>query len=80
MSEHDYHDWDHFIDGSFTPGAADGRLEVENPATKEIVGSAPDGTAEDVDAAVEAAKCAYEETWRHVPARERVGYLLEVAD
>lgn len=77
---HDYHDWDLFIDGEFTPGASEERLQVESPADGSIIGSAPAGTAADVDAAIEAAQRAYRGTWGHVSARDRVEYLLAIAD
>jgi aldehyde dehydrogenase (NAD+) len=80
MTDHDYHDWGLFIDGEFRPSESKARFDVENPADKSIIGSAPEGTADDVDEAVRVARETYEGTWRHVSARERVDYLLEVAD
>ena len=49
-----------FIDGKWTAGAEDRWIEVENPATKEIIGKVPRGNAEDVDRAVAAARAAAE--------------------
>jgi aldehyde dehydrogenase (NAD+) len=51
-------------------GAADGaEFPIENPATGEIIGHAPDATAIDADAAIESAWCAFSETaWASDPA------------
>jgi len=76
----EYHEWGQFIDGSFTSSTSGDRFDVKNPADKTVIGSAPEGTAADIDSAVSAAEEAFEETWRHVSARERVEYLLDVAD
>lgn len=80
MTDDEYHDWNLLINGEFRPSQSDDRFEVENPADLSTIGSAPDGTADDVDVAVKAARDAYEDTWCHVSARERVEYLLELAD
>ncbi|WP_131736927.1 aldehyde dehydrogenase family protein [Actinomadura roseirufa] len=47
-----------------TPPSSDGALAVENPATGEIVGYAPQSGASDVAAAFDAASAAYPR-WRH---------------
>ncbi len=54
------------------------RFETVNPATGEALASFPLGTAEDVDAAVRAAKGAFE-GWRRTPAPRRGELLLEAA-
>ena len=51
--------------------------EVLNPATGEVIGHAPAGTAEDVGAAVEAASAAFPE-WRAVPPADRIQYLFRL--
>lgn len=71
---------DMFINGEFVGSRSSERFEVENPANREIVGSVPDGTAADVDRAVEVAHETYEDVWKHMSARERGAYLLKVAD
>ncbi len=47
-----------YIDGTWTPGTTD-TIAVENPATEEIIGVVPNGTAADVDRAVQAARAAF---------------------
>jgi len=76
----EYHDWKLFIDGEFVESTSGERFSVESPADRSVIGSAPQGTSEDMNKAVQAAKQAYEETWRHIDARDRVEYLLEIAD
>ncbi len=51
------------------PESAD-TIEVENPATGEVLGTVPAGTASDVDAAVSAAKEAFD-GWAATPRPER---------
>ncbi|NHN43003.1 aldehyde dehydrogenase [Halorubellus sp. JP-L1] len=80
MTEYDYHDWGLLVDGTFGPSESGDRFDVENPADGTTIGSAPDATAGDMDAAIEAAEDAYDDTWQHVSARNRVEYLLEIAD
>jgi aldehyde dehydrogenase (NAD+) len=55
------------------PTSAD-RIEVENPATGEALGTVPAGTAADVDAAVAAAQAAFE-GWAATPMAERGAVL-----
>ncbi|WP_227380421.1 aldehyde dehydrogenase family protein [Haladaptatus halobius] len=80
MTNHNYHDWELFIGGEFIESTHGERFDVENPADGSIIGSAPDGTATDVDNAITAARTVYESTWRHISARDRGTYLLDVAD
>jgi succinate-semialdehyde dehydrogenase/glutarate-semialdehyde dehydrogenase len=61
------------IGGVWTDGNG-GRFDVTDPATGQVVGTAPDANDDDIDAAVTAARQAFG-SWRHVPARER-GRLL----
>ena len=48
-----------YIDGQWVPSAGGGMIEVVDPATEEVVASAPAGTAEDVDLAARAASAAF---------------------
>ncbi|PMP86425.1 MAG: 5-carboxymethyl-2-hydroxymuconate semialdehyde dehydrogenase, partial [Roseiflexus castenholzii] len=47
----------HYIGGAFVEGTR--RFEIFYPATNEIIGTAPEGRAEEVDAAVQAATRAF---------------------
>jgi betaine-aldehyde dehydrogenase len=70
---------ENFIDGEHRP-AADGSDEpILNPATGEQIATAPLSGEQDVDAAVQAAKRAFQE-WSETPPGERALALLRIAD
>ncbi|CDR42391.1 CYFA0S09e02564g1_1 [Cyberlindnera fabianii] len=55
-------------------------IEVESPATEEVVAHVYAASSDDVDYAVNAAEKAFEETWSTAPAKERARLLLKLAD
>jgi aldehyde dehydrogenase (NAD+) len=63
-----------YIDGQWVPSTSEEMIEVENPATEEIIGVIPAGTAADVDKAVTAARAAFD-AWSQTSPEER-GKLL----
>ncbi len=66
-----------YVDGAWVePGGS--TFESRDPATGELVGVFPSSTAADMDAAVEAAKRAWEK-WSRVPAPKRAELLFRVA-
>ncbi|GAX91267.1 aldehyde dehydrogenase [Effusibacillus lacus] len=67
----------HFINGKFVNGGD--RFEVYYPATGEVLGTAPDGGQAEVNAAVEAAKQAFEK-WSRTKPSERRQILNRFAD
>src|SRR3990172_13416943 len=67
-----------YIGGRWTNPRDRKRLETVTPATGEVLGTFPQGTKEDVNAAVNAAKGAFEK-WRKTPAPRRGDLLLEAA-
>jgi len=66
------------INGKFTNGTAKEEIAVQNPATEEIIDSVPRGTPRDIEAAVQAAKSAFD-PWRRMGSNERAGLLHEAA-
>ena len=68
-----------FIAGEWVSAKGTKTLPVPNPATGETLAEVPLGTAEDVDAACQAAASAYP-SWREVPAPERARYLFRFRD
>jgi alpha-ketoglutaric semialdehyde dehydrogenase len=69
-----------FINGQFVPSSSGKTFERRNPADqRDLVGVFQDSGAEDVNAAVAAAKAAYA-TWRKVPAPRRGEILLKAAE
>ena len=71
-------EYGHFIDGDLVPGGGE-LWETVNPASGEVLARFAAGTAEDVDAAVRAARRAYERVWAPMPGRERGKYLFRIA-
>ncbi len=63
-----------YIGGTWTTPASTETIAVENPATEEILGHVPAGTAQDVDRAVAAARAAFE-GWAATPMAERGAVL-----
>jgi aldehyde dehydrogenase (NAD+) len=68
-----------YLGGEWVPPRADVRLEVENPATEQVVAYVPVSTATDVDDAVAAARKAAVD-WAATPPQERRGYLAELRE
>jgi succinate-semialdehyde dehydrogenase / glutarate-semialdehyde dehydrogenase len=67
------------VGGEWVGAASDERFDVTNPATGEVVGSVPDGSADDVRGAIDAAAEALE-GWKSLPAVERARVLRRSAD
>jgi aldehyde dehydrogenase (NAD+) len=67
-----------YIDGEWVAPQGGGTLEVVNSATEERMGTVPEGTAADIDAAVAAAKAAFD-SWSQTPVPERSKFLSEIA-
>src|SRR5579864_5752866 len=70
-----------FINGEWVKGASSKTFPVYDPSTEEVIAQVPDGTAEDVNRAVAAAKTAFEEgPWATTTAQERGRVLFRLAD
>ncbi|MCW2966414.1 MAG: aldehyde dehydrogenase [Solirubrobacteraceae bacterium] len=69
---------DLYIGGEWTAPSGDGTIEVINATTEEVMGHIPEGTAEDVDRAVQAARGAFD-AWNQVPATDRAELCAAVA-
>ena len=67
-----------FIGGEYVESSSSRVMEIENPATEEVIAEVPDASAEDVDRAVEAARKAQRE-WRKTDGLERATLLHECA-
>jgi betaine-aldehyde dehydrogenase len=70
-----------YIDGTWLDAADGGRLNVYNPATGEVIATAPDSQPEDARRAVEVARRTFDEGawWPGASARERGRILLRAA-
>jgi acyl-CoA reductase-like NAD-dependent aldehyde dehydrogenase len=70
-----------FIDGQWQDAGGGGRADVRDPSTGRVVCTVPDADAADVDAAVAAARAAFESgPWATTSPRERARILHRVAD
>lgn len=74
--------WDRMLVGGRWVEATGGRTyDIPNPATEEIIGHAPDASREDMRAAIDAARRAFEEgSWRKSTPRDRARVLNAIAD
>ncbi|MFZ2225703.1 MAG: aldehyde dehydrogenase family protein [Candidatus Deferrimicrobium sp.] len=61
------------------PGAGTGRIDVVCGSTEEVMARIPEGNAADVDAAVRAARSAFE-GWAATPVDERAAYLQKIQE
>jgi aldehyde dehydrogenase (NAD+)/aminobutyraldehyde dehydrogenase len=68
-----------FIGGAFIASSSASTVDVENPATEEILMQVPSGSVEDVDAAVAAAVAAKAD-WAAKTPKDRSSVLLRIAD
>ncbi len=59
-----------YIGGEWVDPAGEGSIDVVNPATEEVIGRVPEGTADDADRAVRAARAAFD-SWSRVSPHER---------
>ncbi len=67
-----------YIDGAWVKPAGTGSIDVIHAATEEVMGRIPEGTAEDVDRAVAAARRAFP-GWSQTAPAQRGKYLLELS-
>ncbi len=75
------HVTDMFIDGQWVPAHSHNRTDVVDPATEQVWGSVPDADGEDVDAAVGAARNAFDAgPWPRLTPAQRAEHLLRIAD
>ncbi len=68
-----------FIGGKWVDGKSGTYIDVENPATHEIIGQVPAGNEEDVNLAVAAAKAAFP-VWSSMTAIERGELMYKLGD
>ncbi|MEV5045967.1 aldehyde dehydrogenase family protein [Streptomyces griseoincarnatus] len=68
-----------YIDGAWRPAAGPDVIEVVGPADEQVIATVPEGTVEDVDAAVRAARAALP-AWAATPPAERAARLAALRD
>lgn len=73
-------EYQHFINGQWTPGSSGDRMKVINPANQQVVAQVPRGTQEDVDFALHNAREAFNSgVWSGKTPDERAEILLQAA-
>jgi aldehyde dehydrogenase (NAD+) len=68
-----------FVGGEFRSAAAGGTFATVNPASEENLALVADAGPDDVDAAVSAARDAFERVWGPMPGSERAKYIFRIA-
>jgi acyl-CoA reductase-like NAD-dependent aldehyde dehydrogenase len=69
-----------FVNGKFTDSQSGKTFESISPHDRSVVAVVAEGDKADIDAAVGAARAAYEGPWSTMPAGERAKVLLKIAD
>jgi aldehyde dehydrogenase (NAD+) len=67
-----------FINGDFVEGRGTS-FKTISPSTEEVLAEIAEADDADVDAAVRAARKAYDKVWSRMPGRERAKYLYRIA-
>jgi aldehyde dehydrogenase (NAD+) len=68
-----------YVDGQWVASTGEATIDVVNPTTRGVVAQVPQGTAEDVELAVAAARRAFDD-WSQTPVRKRATVLRTVSD
>jgi len=67
-----------YIGGQWVPSSGRGTIDVIDASTEEVMGRIPEGTEQDVDRAVKAARAAFE-GWAQTPLEVRGKYLEQLS-
>jgi aldehyde dehydrogenase (NAD+) len=68
-----------YINGAWVPSTSSDSIEVIDSVTEDVMATVPAGSADDVDAAVAAAKAAFE-PWAALSVEERAKYMTRIGD
>jgi acyl-CoA reductase-like NAD-dependent aldehyde dehydrogenase len=68
-----------YIGGEWVKSTGTGAIEVLNSTTEQVMGSVPEGTVEDVDRAVAAARSAFE-SWSQTSVQERADWMRRIGE
>ena len=69
----------HYIGGQWMPTSGNGRIEVFSPRDGSLLATIPEGSAADVDAAVRAARTAFD-GWAATTVAERIALLRKIQE
>ncbi|HET6953232.1 MAG TPA: aldehyde dehydrogenase family protein [Acidimicrobiales bacterium] len=68
-----------YIDGAWVPSSGSGTIDVHDSTNGEVIARIPEGTAADVDKAVQAARAAFE-TWSQTTPEERAKFCSRIGE
>ncbi|MGH9206549.1 MAG: aldehyde dehydrogenase family protein, partial [Acidimicrobiales bacterium] len=68
-----------YIGGAWVPSTGTGSIEVIDSTTEEVSGTVPEGTTDDIDRAVAAARAVFP-AWSSTPVAERTALLTAVSE
>ncbi|MGB6054964.1 MAG: aldehyde dehydrogenase family protein [Burkholderiaceae bacterium] len=68
-----------YINGAWVAPAQSGTIEVVHSHTEQVIATIPEGTAQDAERAVAAARAAFD-GWSRTPPQARAEYLQKIAD
>jgi acyl-CoA reductase-like NAD-dependent aldehyde dehydrogenase len=68
-----------YIDGAWVPSAGSGSIDVFDSSNGEVIAQIPDGTADDVDKAVQAARAAFD-GWSRTSPEERAKFCTRIGE
>jgi aldehyde dehydrogenase (NAD+) len=71
--------YDLFVDGKWTAPSGGKYFDTISPSTEQKLSEVAEASEGDVDAAVQAARKAYENVWSKMPAAERGKYIFRIA-
>jgi aldehyde dehydrogenase (NAD+) len=71
--------YDLFINGQWIKPSSKKYFPTYNPATEEKISEVAEAGEKDVNAAISAARKAYEKAWKKLPAKERAKYVFRIA-
>ncbi|RYF38706.1 MAG: aldehyde dehydrogenase family protein, partial [Comamonadaceae bacterium] len=70
-----------FVNGQWVPSTGDATIEIVSPHDETVIATVPNGTPDDIDAAVAAARLAFDTgPWPQMALPERLRYLTRLAD
>lgn len=71
----------HYINGNWAESSDSEKMDIINPATREVIARAPKGTREETEEAIKIAKTTFESgVWSCQSPQERAAVLLQIAD
>lgn len=69
-----------YINGGWVDSETNESIDSYNPYNKEVWATIPMASEKDIGSAIEAAKTAFVENWKHTSGKERASLLLKFAD